>query len=98
MPFHQLAPTFASTRNADVSLEVAIGEVAKGHAPVDRAIATCCLACTVRVTPQGFELAEALNGKKPHARFTARTEAELYEWFEKFRQSNLEDGWEPTPE
>ena len=53
------------------------------------------LTCSVRVTPHGLELSEALNGKRPHTRFTAQTEEELYAWAEKFRQSSLKGGWAP---
>ena len=50
------------------------------------------LRCSVRLTPQGLRLEEAMDGGAPF-QVTIQTEDELYTVAKTFRQQDMEDGW-----
>ncbi len=51
------------------------------------------LRCSVRLTPQGLRLEEAMNQGTPFVQVTVKTKEELLTLAETFRQQDMEDGW-----
>ena len=51
------------------------------------------LRCSVRLTPQGLRLEEAINEGAPFVQVTVKTQEKLLAVAETFRQQDMEDGW-----